>query len=115
MLHARNGESMRRYRVTPARSRQHLADQLSQYTHVLCAAFEHRGYLFVNDSLGEDSAQEWAVFKGDHQLESITFSWCSTEEAERYIGEITDGIFDGQSLCRCRLHLHEAEACAFCA
>lgn len=46
-------------------------------TWVLCAGFEHAGYLYLNDSSSEDSAFELGIVRKSDlvQVESITFGW----------------------------------------
>lgn len=45
---------------------------------------------YLNDSMSEDSAQEHAVIYRGRQIESITFSWCTGEQARRHIRHCTD-------------------------
>lgn len=75
-----------------------LAELLTERTWCLCSAFEHAGYLYLNDAISEDGAQEYAVLRrtppGFRQIESITFSWCSTPRALEIIGEIAAGKYD---------------------
>jgi len=76
-----------------------LAELLTEYTHTLCSGFRYKGYLFLNDSTSENGAQEYAVVKEDtkQQVESITFSWCTLDEAKTYIQRIAAGEFDDQA------------------
>jgi hypothetical protein len=91
----------------------------------LCTAFRVKGtaYLFLNDSTGENAAQEYAAVKevGDGtftQVESITFSWCDQAQALKNIQDVLTGEVDylaGRSLT---LHLETREqhgACPLCA
>ena len=69
-----------------------LAEKLTNYTWCRCQGFSLRGLLFLNDSSGPDGAQEYAVVIDNKdgtgkQIESITFSWCNTGKAIRYIEE----------------------------
>lgn len=68
-----------------------LAEKLTQHTWTLCAAFKIRDLLFLNDSLSEDGAAEFAVVRGDRQIESITFGWCTEEQAREYIRRLLKG------------------------
>ena len=81
-------------------SQDELAELLTDHTWTLCSAFEHRGYVYLNDSLSEDGAQEYAVLKrlgeGFRQVESITFGWCTKEKALGYIEEVTAGKYDAE-------------------
>ena len=56
----------------------------------------------MNDSTCEDGAQEYAVFREPsgslelyRQVESITFSWCSYEQALGCVRRVLIGGFDG--------------------
>jgi len=76
-----------------------LAEKLTAFTWTSCTAFEHRGYLFLNDSTGPDGAQEYAILKRNDngtwlQIESITFSWCDIDKAREYVNRIVEGEFD---------------------
>jgi hypothetical protein len=79
-----------------------LARILSQYTCPCCRAYQVGVYLFANDALSEDGAQEFAVLRdvGDpvwfSQIESITFSWCSEEKALELIQRVCLGEFDSE-------------------
>lgn len=82
---------MRRFNVVRIRSVEELAEQVTRYTWTLCTGFELDGYLFLNDSFTEDSAQEYAVVKDGRQVESITFSWCTRYQAEKHVLDILAG------------------------
>ena len=79
-----------------------LARMLTQHTWTLCAAFCVAGSennLFLNDATHEDGAGEYAVVKklpdGSFlQVETITFSWCSLDEALGYIRDSLSGKYD---------------------
>lgn len=73
-----------------------LAELLTRHTWTCCTGFRYSGYLYLNDSCSEDSAQEYAIIKEEtgQQVESITFSWCSLEEAGKYIRQISAGYYD---------------------
>jgi hypothetical protein len=79
-----------------------LANKLTNHSWTLCTAFEfvtpdNRTILYLNDAFSEDGAQEYAVVVVDswddngqvvgRQIESITMSWCTPEEARKYISE----------------------------
>ena len=81
----------RRYNVAKVDTVADLAEKLKATTWTLYSGFRHEGYLFLNDSFSEDSAQDYAVIKGGRQIESITFSWCSREEAEQAIQDVLSG------------------------
>ena len=75
-----------------------LADLLTEHTWCLCSAFEHAGYLYLNDATSEDGAQEYAVVlkrpDGFRQIESVTFSWCSKASALEIIDKVVKGEYD---------------------
>ena len=104
MMHER-----RRWMVGPVASAEELADMLTQRTWTLCSGFYvigHEDYLFLNDATCEDGAGEYAVIRGridapDHeQIESITFSWCSRQNAIDYICQILAGDYDQSDYAR---------------
>jgi hypothetical protein len=53
--------------------------------------FSFEGLWFLNDSLSEDGAQEYAVVRGGRQIESITVSWMSRAEAHNTIDWLLRG------------------------
>lgn len=76
-----------------------LAELLTEYTNTLCTGFRYSGYLYLNDSLSENGAQEYGIVR-EHdgkQVESITFSWCTREESLEYILDISAGKYDNQA------------------
>lgn len=98
MLHAN-----RIWSLSEVESAAELARMLTQQTWCCCQAFMVKGhprYSWLNDSTSEDGAQEYAVIRmdpgqGEHnQIESITFSWCDTSRAEKFIHETLDGKDD---------------------
>jgi hypothetical protein len=95
MLHKK-----RRWCVDRAASAEELAGKLTSSAWCLCTGFELDGYWFLNDAISEDSAQEYAIVKlrgaggKPVQVESITMSWCTYEEALRYIKQAIAGEFD---------------------
>jgi len=91
----------RRWCVSTVATPEDLARMLTQQTWTLCSGFVvagHERYLFLNDATHEDGAGEFAivVFDGKQhvQVESVTFSWCSTEKAESYIRQALAGAMD---------------------
>jgi hypothetical protein len=81
----------RRFNVKGVGSVEELADQITRCTWTLCTGFEFKGYLFLNDSFTEDSAQEYAVVWDGRQVESITFGWCTRDQAEKHVHDILAG------------------------
>lgn len=93
----------RRWCVTQAESFEQLAHNLTEHTWTKCTGFELAGYLFLNDSTSADGAQEYAVVRrpteeGEPfmQVESVTFGWCSMEEALAHVLVAIRGKFDDQ-------------------
>lgn len=90
----------RLFSVKPITDPAELAAKLTGTTWTLCTGFKHADHYFLNDSFSENGAQEYAIFRETanpkilQQIESITFSWCSTEEAEDFIKEIAAGKYD---------------------
>jgi hypothetical protein len=89
--------------VGPVASPEQLAEKLTDQTWTLCTGFYvagHDNILFLNDSTHEDGAGEFAVVKakiGDTegvQIESITFSWCSRDQALSFIWQALSGEMD---------------------
>lgn len=70
---------------------EYLARYLATQTWTLCQAFAWGDLLLLNDSTSEDGASEWAIVKGGRQVESITFSWCTEEEALSYLLRLQAG------------------------
>lgn len=95
--------------VTTVESAEELARMLTETTWTLCSGFQiagHPGYLFLNDATSEDGAAEFGVIKGgltatDHvQIESITFSWCSFDQALAHIRAALAGSYDASEFAR---------------
>lgn len=71
MIHNR-----RVYQVSTFSSVEAMVEELTRVsTWTLCSAFEAEGLTLFNDAFGEDGAQEYAVFRGEEQIESLTVSW----------------------------------------
>lgn len=92
----------RRWYVQPVSSAEDLAEKLTEHSWTLCTGFHLGGYLFLNDATSENGAQEYAVLKplseGGHvQVESITFSWCTRDQALELIREVLAGKFDAEA------------------
>lgn len=91
-LAARRGETF-------AGEAEALAHYLTEWTWTTCTAWRFGKLLLVSDAFGGDGAQEYAVlqpieFEGRsyfRQIESITFSWCTTEKALEYLTQLADG------------------------
>jgi len=83
----------RHWGVAKVAGRRQLADKLVNHSWTLCTGFEHGGYLWLNDSLSEDGAAEFGVVRADtlEQVESITFGWCSEDQAVEHIRAVIEG------------------------
>ena len=113
--------------VSPVASAEDLAHMLCERTWCLCSGFYVQGhdYLFLNDSTCEDGAGEFSVILGGlgaerHiQIESITFSWTTFDEALRYITDALAGRMDANDFARpvtLRLETPEQhKRCSLCA
>lgn len=92
----------RTWHVVAVDSELELAKDLNQRTWTLCTGFQvagHPSYYFLNDSLSEDGAQEFAIVKEIEpekfvQIESITFGWCSFEESLDFVRMTLSGEYD---------------------
>jgi hypothetical protein len=118
----------RRWSLSAAATPDELARLLTEHTWTLCSAFcvaGHENYLFVNDATSENGAQEYAVLKGRigsaefTQIESITFSWCTAQEALEYVRSAIAGRMDDDCPIRhVRARIESAEThrtCHLCA
>lgn len=95
-----------------------LCERVTSMTWTLCTGFRltqgQKTLLFLNDSITEDGTQEYAVFDGDLQVESLTFGWCTQEQAARLVEEVFAG--DIYPLARFELTLEDAavHVCHLC-
>jgi hypothetical protein len=84
--------------IAPVESAEALAERLTQHTWCCCNGFRLWKYLFVNDATCADGAQEYAALKscGERfvQIDSLTFSWMSRDQALDIIRQVLDGQFD---------------------
>ena len=95
----------RRWCVSAVATAEELAEKLTQHTWTLCTGFfvqTHPRYLFLNDATHEDGAGEFGAvaggMEGPHvQIESITFSWCTVEQALDHIRKTLAGEYDASS------------------
>jgi len=86
------------WQVIKVNTPEELAEKLTNYTWTLCTGFKLGDYYFLNDSTSENGAQEYAVLKDTgEQIESITFSWCSYNEALNYINKVIKGEYDNEA------------------
>ena len=96
----------RTWTVARVESAEELAVKLTEHTWCCCNGFELGDYWFLNDATGGDGAQEYAVVKkvgrdgSPWQIESITFSWCTLDQALRLIQETLRGEHDQHDWAR---------------
>jgi hypothetical protein len=85
----------RRFSVVDVDAAEDLAEKLTQHSWCLCAGFRHGGLLFLNDSISEDDAAEFAVLTPTEtagvyeQAESVTFGWMTQAVALAFLREFT--------------------------
>ena len=91
----------RTWTIAAVSSAEALAEILTQHTWCCCNGFRLEDDLFVNDATCADGAQEYAVLKqrGERyeQIESLTFSWMSQEQALDIIRQVLAGRYDHDS------------------
>lgn len=82
----------RPFSATEVATAEELAEKLTKHSWTLCTGFRFSGHLFLNDSFSEDGAAEYAVIRESDgvQVESITFGWCSEEQALGYIKQVVE-------------------------
>lgn len=88
----------RTWQVFPAASAEWLAEALTNSTWCGCNGFSLCGYLFLNDAISGDGAQEYGVLRksGEQfmQIESFTFSWMTQARALDQINRVLSGQYD---------------------
>ncbi len=83
----------RRFAIMGVPSMEELAEKLTQHTWPLCTCFAYHGLLLANDSFSEDGAQEFAVYKDAHQIESLTVSWMTRAQLQEAIEALLRGEY----------------------
>jgi hypothetical protein len=63
---------------------------LTHTSSTLCTGFSSQGLVLVNDSTSEDALQEYAVFDGREQIESLTTSWMDEARLVEVLTELRD-------------------------
>ena len=118
----------RRWCCSEVASAEELARMLTERTWTLCSGFYVKGhddYLFLNDATHEDGAAEFSIVHGrigadrHVQVESITYSWCSYEEALASVRQAIAGAYDAAEFAGTVSPTLETPAehgrCPFCA
>jgi hypothetical protein len=104
------------FQVSEQPSVQALAHELKRVsTWTLCSAFAAEGLTLFNDAFSENGAQEYAVFRGDEQIESLTTSWMTEEQLVELLEHLVAG--GGVSFGRGRPSTDHSslERCMYCA
>lgn len=91
----------------------------SQHTWTLCSGFRFTAgdevLLFLNDSTGENGAQEYAVMAEDgRQLETITFGWCDQDQATELIRRVLAGDIEPMGTYPLRIDSNPNHVCHLC-
>lgn len=100
-----------------ADSPESLAPMLVDQVWTGCQAWNLERYLLLNDATSPDGAQEYGIFIAKEsmpdrlfQIESITFSWCSTAKAKSSLVRMLTGEFDHNVLDSVPTFLVQTEA-----
>jgi len=96
-----------------------LAEILTQHTWTLCAGFrlalDGRCLIFLNDSISENGAQEFAVCdQNGNQVESITFGWCDCNRAADLIRRVLAGEYESMGTYELLLDMNQQHLCRYC-
>jgi hypothetical protein len=107
----------RRFQVATFPTPEALAAELHRVsTWTLCSAFATGDITLFNDSFSENGAQEYAVFRGDEQIESLTVSWMTSENLTEILRTLAAGggihFATGRPSTE---HPTSPERCMFCA
>lgn len=105
----------REYIVKRIEMKEELADKLVNYTWCGCNGWLYGDMAFLNDSFSPDGAQEYAVFRNGNQIESITFSWCTLDEAISFITELENGAGIDMGYTMPLIVPSEGHRCNLCA
>jgi hypothetical protein len=74
------------FNIAPVARAAALAERLTERAWTLCTGFHRGDLLFLNDSISENSAAEYAVIHNGRQIESVTFGWCAQVRAGDHRG-----------------------------
>lgn len=91
--------SKREWCVATVESAGELAEKLTEHTWTLCTGFRLGDYVYLNDSVSEDTAVEFGVVKEVEsgrwiQIETVTFGWLNEERSLEAIQNIQKGECD---------------------
>lgn len=111
MIHER-----RIYAVTELPTVEALAHEIKRVsTWTLCTAFAAEGLTLFNDAFSENGAQEYAVFRGERQVESLTTSWMTEESLIELLRKIVTGGGIDMGSGRPSTDHDSIERCMLCA
>lgn len=112
MLHAR-----RAFQIHEFTDMREVARKLVETTWTLCSGFKCDGLILVNDSTSENGAQEYAVFHGEQQIESLTVSWMeSADQLYEILEKLSKDPKSGVRMGKHKLLTHpDGESCRYCA
>jgi hypothetical protein len=111
MLHERRVYQVAEFPTVEALAREIM--RVSTWT--LCSAFAAEGLTLFNDSLSENGAQEYAVYRGEKQIESLTTSWMTEEQLVALLRELAAGGGVAYGGGRPSTDHGSLERCMFCA
>ena len=79
----------RRFAVGTVETAEELAEKLRQHTWTLCTGFRFNGHLWLNDSISEDSIEEYALVRESdmHQIETLTVGWMDEAKIVKWATE----------------------------
>ena len=106
----------RQFRIQDVPTAAELAVKLTHHTWTGCTGFRFGAYLFLNDALSGDGSQEYAIIReaDGQQVESVTFSWLSTEEALTWLSGLNDGSTSLGEYGRVNVQTHPHGPCYLC-
>ena len=81
----------RSYQVSEIADLAVVVEKLTQYDWCGCNGFRWASLTLLNDATGGDGAQEYAVFKGGKQVESLTVSWMKPEDLSETLTKLDKG------------------------
>ena len=91
-----------------------LVKDLTERSWCLCCGFRWRSLTLLNDAFSEDGAQEFAVLRDGHEIESLTISWMKPDEVTEALTRLDaqGSDFDGGQLV---VRAHPPGSCRLCA
>lgn len=100
----------RHFQYVWAKSLGDLVQDLTERSWTLCQAFRFGPLYLLNDSISENSAQEWAVvLKDGRQIESLTASWMKYPELEKELRKLQRQVWEGRFTVYSRISLDQVQ------